>query len=155
MTSILQSQDMYHTGILVPDLEAAMDRMIAVGGYHWTAIQRAELPIRLASGDQVMRLHYAYSLEAPHIELVQEVPGTPWTAARNVATHHIGYFCDDLSATSTKLEEAGFAREATAVIDGEPGIFAFHLGPSGERIEIVARSVMGDFRERLKGMVTQ
>jgi hypothetical protein len=52
-----------------------------------------------------------------------------------------------------QLEEAGFVREATAVIDGEPAIFAFHIGPSGERIEVVDRQVMGDFEANLKQMV--
>jgi hypothetical protein len=152
MAAILQSADLYHMGVLVPDIEAAMGRMTAVAGYTWTTIQSAELPIRTASGDRVLRMQFAYSMEAPHIELVQEIPGTPWTAAPNVATHHLGYFCDDLEGTMAKLEEAGFVREATALIEGKPSIFAFHLGPSGERIEVVDRQVIGDFEANLKVM---
>jgi hypothetical protein len=146
----LNAADLYHTGIVVPDLEASMARMSEVAGYRWTEIQSAELPIRLADGETVLRLRYVYSLDAPHLELVQEIPGTPWTAAPHVATHHLGYFCDDVSTTSKRLVESGFALEACAVVDGTPSIFAYHLDPSGVRIEIVDRERIPDFAEYLR-----
>jgi hypothetical protein len=146
----LNAADLYHTGIVVPDLEASMAAMSEVAGYRWTEIQSAELPIRLADGETVLRLRYVYSLDAPHIELVQEIPGTPWTAAPHVATHHLGYFCDDVPTTSKRLAESGFALEACAVVDGTPSIFAYHLDPSGVRIEIVDRERIPDFAEYLR-----
>lgn len=142
----LRAADLYHTGIVVPDVEAAMARMSEVAGYGWTKPLSAELPIRMADGERVLTLRYAYSLDAPHIELVQEVPGTPWTATVHAATHHLGYFCDDVPATSKRLEAAGFALEACAVLNGNaPAVFAYHLAPTGERIEIVERALMPDF----------
>ncbi|MFD7205482.1 VOC family protein [Streptomyces sp. NPDC059893] len=150
--SPLRAADLYHTGIVVPDLAAAMERMTEVAGYRWTKPQTAELPIRLARGERVLILRYAYSLDAPHIELVQQLPGTPWTATARAATHHLGYFCDDLPATSKQLEAAGFALEACAVQGGVfPAFFAYHLAPTGERIEIVDRSLMPDFPASLRG----
>jgi hypothetical protein len=146
----LNAADLYHTGIVVPDLEASMAAMSEVAGYRWTEIQSAELPIRLADGETVLRLRYVYSLDAPHIELVQEIPGTPWMAAPHVATHHLGYFCDDVPTTSKRLAESGFALEACAVVDGTPSIFAYHLDPSGVRIEIVDRERIPDFAEYLR-----
>jgi hypothetical protein len=146
----LNAADLYHTGIVVPDLEASMARMSEVAGYRWTEIQSAELPIRLADGETVLRLRYVYSLDAPHLELVQEIPGTPWTAAPHVAAHHLGYFCDDVPTTSKRLVESGFAFEACAVVDGTPSIFAYHLDPSGVRIEIVDRERIPDFAEYLR-----
>jgi hypothetical protein len=142
----LRAADLYHTGIVVPDVEAAMARMSEVAGYRWTKPLSRELPIRMADGERVLTLRYAYSLDAPHIELIQEVPGTPWTATAHAAAHHLGYFCDDLPATSNGLEAAGFALEACAVTDGDaPSVFAYHLAPTGERIEIVDRALMPDF----------
>ena len=142
----LSAADLYHTGIVVPDLEASMARLGAVAGYRWTAVQSADLTIRFADSERVVPLRYAYSLDAPHLELVQEIPGTPWTAA----AHHLGYFCDDVPATSKLLEDLGFAAESRAVVDGTPALFAYHLDPSGVRIEIVDRALIPDFAEYLR-----
>ncbi|WP_328752275.1 hypothetical protein OHT57_42430 [Streptomyces sp. NBC_00285] len=38
--------------------------------------------------DHARYLRYAYSLDAPHLELVQEIPGTPWTATPARARPH-------------------------------------------------------------------
>ncbi|WP_284742364.1 VOC family protein [Amycolatopsis sp. RTGN1] len=137
----LSAADLYHTGIVVPDLEASIVRLGEVAGYRWTTIQAADLTIRTADAERVLPLRYAYSLDAPHIELVQEIPGTPWTAS----AHHLGYFCDDVPKTSKLLEEAGFAFEAGAVLDGVPAFFAYHLDRSGTRVEIVDRALIPDF----------
>ena len=144
MVNPLRAADLYHTGIVVPDLAASMAAMTELAGYRWTAVQAADLPVLLASGEQVVPLRYAYSLDAPYIELVQEVPGTPWVATPHAATHHLGYFCDDVTTTSKRLEECGFAREACAVVDGAPAIFAYHLDADGVRIEIVDRERIPD-----------
>lgn len=148
---LLRAADLYHTGLVVPDVEAAMARMSEIAGYRWAKIVSAELLIRMADGERVLNLRYAYSLDAPHIELVQEVPGTPWTATAHAAAHHLGYFCDDVPMTSRRLEAAGFALEACAVTDGTaPSLFAYHLAPTGERIEIVDRSLNPDFPASLQ-----
>lgn len=148
----LRAADLYHTGLVVPDVDAAMARMSEAAGYRWTRPESTEMPVRLADGgDQVLTLRYTYSLDAPHIELVQEIPGTPWTAPPRAAAHHLGYFCDDVRATSKRLEDAGFALEVCAVIDGTaPSVFAYHLAPTGERIEIVDRAVLPDWPAPLR-----
>lgn len=99
----------------------------------------------------MLTLRYVYSLDAPHIELVQEIPGTPWTAA----AHHVGYFCDDVPTTAKRLAESGFALEACAVVDGTPSLFAYVLDPSGVRIEIVNRELIPDFAEYLRARTPQ
>ncbi len=151
MSCPLAASDLYHTGIMVPDIEAYKVTMTEVAGYRWTETMTGELPVRLAEGVRVLRMRFAYSLDAPHIELVQEIPGTPWTAAPHAATHHLGYFCDDLVATIKLLEESGFALEACAVPEGAPAIFAYLLDPAGLRIEIVDRTRMSpDFDTYLR-----
>ncbi|MGW1786549.1 VOC family protein [Streptomyces sp. NPDC002143] len=150
MTPPLSATDLYHTGIVVPDIEAGKARMSEVAGYRWTDTMTADVQVRLADGEHTLRLRYAYSLDAPHIELVQEVPGTPWTAAERIATHHLGYFCDDVPTTSRRLEEAGFPLEACAIVDGAPAVFAYHLDPSGVRIEIVDRARIPDLDAYLR-----
>ncbi|MFI1357884.1 VOC family protein [Streptomyces sp. NPDC020898] len=150
MTPPISAADLYHTGIVVRDVDEWKARLTEVAGYRWTETMTAELPVRTADGVRVLPLCWTYSLDAPHIELTQEIPGTPWTATGHMATHHLGYFCDDLPKTSRRLEDAGFALEACAVADGEPTIFAYHLAPSGLRIEIVDRTRMPDFAAYLR-----
>ncbi|MER5436588.1 VOC family protein [Streptomyces sp. NPDC002588] len=150
MTPPLNATDLYHTGIVVPDIEAWKSRMSEVAGHRWTETMTGDLRVRLADGERPLRLRYAYSLDAPHIELVEEVPGTPWTAAERIATHHLGYFCDDVRKTSERLEEAGFPLEACAIVDGALSVFAYHLDPSGVRIEIVDRARIPDFDAYLR-----
>ncbi|WP_228538097.1 VOC family protein [Nocardia sp. XZ_19_231] len=128
--------------MVVRDLEAAKAQLTEAVGYRWDETRTYELPIRLFDGVRTLTLRYAYSLETPYVELVEEIPGTPWVAAPPlVATHHIGYLCDDLAAASEWLERAGYALEACAEVEGAMALFAYHLSASGVRIEIVDRSI--------------
>lgn len=142
----LRPEDFYHTGIIVPDLEAAMARLSALGGYRWINPVSYTLPFRTASGTQELTSTFVYSLQAPHLELVQEVPGTPWAAAPGNAIHHLGYWTDNLAETAQWLEDKGFAFEATA--DTAPpdlALFAYYVDAAGIRIEIVDRALFPDF----------
>lgn len=146
MSAILAAADLYHTGIVVTDLDAAMAKLSAAGGYEWTTPLTFSLPVRIGADDRTVEFRFTYSLQAPHLELVQEVPETIWTSAPANAAHHLGYFVDDVAARSGELEAAGFTREACALSDdGSPAAFAYHLDPMGIRIEIVERSLFGDF----------
>lgn len=46
----LRPEDFYHTGIIVPDLEAAMARLSALAGYRWITPVSYTLPFRTVSG---------------------------------------------------------------------------------------------------------
>lgn len=142
----LRPEDFYHTGIIVPDLEAAMARLSALGGYRWINPVSYTLPFRTASGTRELTSTFVYSLQAPHLELVQEVPGTPWAAAPGYAIHHLGYWTDNLAETAQWLEDNGFTFEATA--DTAPpdlALFAYYVDAAGTRIEIVDRALFPDF----------
>ncbi len=146
MAFALRPEDFYHTGIIVPDLEAAMARLTAVAGYRWITPMSYTLPFRTANGTQELTSTFVYSLQAPYVELITEVPGSPWTAAPGNAIHHLGYFTDNLADTAQALEDNGFIFEATA--DTSPGklaLFAYYVDTFGTRIEIVDRALFPDF----------
>ena len=67
----LRPQDFYHTGIIVPDLEAVMARLSALAGYRWITPVSYTLPFRTASGTQELTSTFVYSLQDPHLELIQ------------------------------------------------------------------------------------
>ena len=118
MAFALRPEDLYHTGIVVPDLDAAMARLSALAGYRWITPLSYTLPFRTATGTHELTSTIVYSLQSPHVELVQEVPGTPWTAAPGNSVHHLGYFTDNLAETARMLEDNGFTFEMTAAVSG-------------------------------------
>lgn len=142
----LRPEDFYHTGVVVPDLDAAMARLSALAGYRWITPLTYTLPFRSATGTRELTSTIVYSLQSPHIELLQEVPGTPWTAAPGNAVHHLGYFTDNLAETAEMLQRNGFTFEMTADVPGsELGLFAYYVDTFGTRIEIVDRALFPDF----------
>ena len=146
MASALRPEDFYHTGIIVPDLDTAMARLSALAGYRWITPLSYTLPFRTTAGVRELTSTIVYSVQSPHLELVQEVPGTPWTAAPGNSVHHVGYFTDDLADTARTLEANGFTFEATADVS-PPGLalFAYYVDAFGTRIEIVDRALFPDF----------
>ena len=146
MAFTLRPEDFYHTGIIVRDLNAAMARLSALAGYRWITPLSYSLPFRTATGTHELTSTFVYSLQAPHVELIQEVPGTPWTAAPGNAIHHLGYFTDSLAESARALEANGFTFEATAdTSPPELALFAYYVDASGTRIELVDRALFPDF----------
>jgi catechol 2,3-dioxygenase-like lactoylglutathione lyase family enzyme len=151
MTLPLNPADFYHTGMVVPDLGAAAKRLTDMAGYSWTTPAKGPVTIRTESGAQTVEMQFVYSLEAPHLELIEEVPDTPWVAASANAVHHLGYFTDDFDATATALQAQGYTVEMCHTTDGTaPSMFAYYLSPDGVRVEIVDRNIIGDFDAFLK-----
>ena len=142
----LRPEDFYHTGVIVPDLDAAMARLSALAGYRWISPVSYTLPFRTTSGTQEVTSTFVYSLQAPHVELIKEVRGTAWTAAPGNSIHHLGYWSDNLAESAKVLEHNGFTLEATA--DTAPpdlALFAYYVDAAGTRIEIVDRALFPDF----------
>lgn len=153
MTLALRPEDFYHTGIVVPDLDAAMARLTALAGYRWIKPMSYTLPFRTAAGVRELTSTIVYSLQSPHVELVQEVPDSPWTAAPGNAVHHLGYFSDNLVESARALEANGFTLEMTADTPGSDlALFAYYTDASGTRIEIVDRALFPDFPAFLQSM---
>jgi hypothetical protein len=146
MAFALQPKDFYHTGIVVPDLDAAMARLSALAGYRWITPLSYTLPFRTTAGVRELTSTIVYSVQSPYIELIQEVPGTPWTAAPGNSVHHVGYFTDNLVETARALESNGFTFEMTGEVPGsEFGMFAYYIDYFCTRIEIVDRALFPDF----------
>jgi hypothetical protein len=146
VSRVLRPEDFYHTGIVVPDLEGAMARLSALAGYRWINPLSYTLPFRTATGTRELTSTIVYSVQAPHVELVQEVPGSPWTSAPGNSVHHLGYFTDSLTDAAKILEDNGFAFEMTASVSGSDlALFAYYIDAFGTRIEIVDRALFPDF----------
>ena len=146
MAFALRPEDFYHTGIIVPDLESAMGRLSTLAGYQWITPLTYTLPFRTANGTRELTSTFVYSIQSPHVELIEEVPDSPWSAAPGNSVHHLGYFTDNLADTARMLEANGFTFEATAdVSPPDLALFAYYIDAFGTRIEIVDRALFPDF----------
>ncbi|BBZ66698.1 hypothetical protein MINS_21270 [Mycolicibacterium insubricum] len=140
----LLATDLYHVGIVVADIDSAATRLTEAAGYRWTRPVEATLSVTTVDGDYDVPFKFVYSRQAPHLELVQEVAGTIWTAPPGNATHHLGYWVDNLPATAARLEAAGYRQEARPT--GETlSAFAYYLDPAGVRVELVDRALFPDW----------
>ncbi|MET0896468.1 MAG: VOC family protein [Mycobacterium sp.] len=148
---MIPAGDCFHTGIIVDDLDSATARFTAVSGYEWTRPIEATVPVHTAGADFDLPLRFVYSLQAPHLELIQEVPDTLWSAPPGAPIHHLAYWVDDLDAAAAGLESAGFRLEARPSGD-QLTKFAYFVGPAGVRLEIVDRATIPDWAGFLEAM---
>ena len=136
---------LYHVGIVVPDIEVAQAHLADLLGITWGPVLHVDAyDVRAFDetggdgNDLVFPNTLCYSTEPPHLELVQEVPGSVWECNEHSNLHHIGVWTDALpedSATYSELRcplQLG-GRDA----DGALQQFAYHRDPLGVRIELV------------------
>ena len=132
--------ELYHVGIVVPDVEAAMAHFTELLGVEWGPVVATEaFDVRDADGnDLTLPNKLCYSTSPPYLELVLEQPGTVWVCNEHSNLHHIGYWTDALPADSGRftgtqcpLEICG--RDGTQT----PVQFAYHRDPLTVRFELV------------------
>lgn len=139
--------DFYHVGIVVPDIASAAEGLTKAAGYRWTRPVEYSLAVSTTAGEFELTNRFVYSVQAPHLELVQEVPGTIWSAT----AHHLGYWVDDLVTAAAQLEQSGFTQEARPA--GETlSKFAYYTDSAGIRIEIVDRALFPDWPGFIEAM---
>jgi hypothetical protein len=149
----LQSKDLFHTAIIVPDVDASAAELTRIAGLTWSPKLDVEAPLWTRDrGVQMRRMVAMYSVEAPHLELVTAVPGTLWDLTPR-AIHHLGYWSDDLVSESDALEARGLPRVAGAMNDGQLYGFAYHETSDGLLLELVDRAVFPDWDGFLRGEV--
>ncbi|HVM67574.1 MAG TPA: VOC family protein [Acidimicrobiales bacterium] len=143
----------FHVGIVVPRLEEALDHLGATLGLRWGAVTETELPFEGADGTRAaVPLRMVYSVEAPYVEVIEEVRGSPWECNPCSNLHHIGFWADGLAAchdhllgSACPLEAAGYAGDVV------PAMFAYHRDPLGVRVELVDAAARPSIEAALAG----
>jgi hypothetical protein len=145
---------LYHTGIIVDDLDEAMCTFGAALNLHWMPPLTATTPMRCPTGVEGREVRFTYGLEGPHhIELLEQIDPTPYlslTGGRYV--HHLGYYTADLAGSAAMLEEQGFKMELSGVGDsGEISRATFHHNPlsPGIWIELVSHEIADEIGGRM------
>jgi len=150
----LGSGDLFHMGVVVPDLDAAVRELGALLNLTWTDV--VETPVRQQRPhgleEYVMRVVYSTGT-APHLEVIEAIPDSLFALdpSRN-RLHHFGVWVDDVEAEGARLEALGMPRVSQLVRDdGGPPLITFHARPDGERLELCHASMRPGFDAWISG----
>jgi hypothetical protein len=139
---LLDPADLWHTGIVVDDLDAAKAELGEQLGLTWYE-GGASVRVTTDVGTSTETTAYALSKQGPHhVELGQSIPGTLWSASAPGHAHHLGYWVDDVVAASDRLLRHGSRRLASvAMTDDAPPMCAYHRTANGLIVEVVTREM--------------
>ena len=97
-----------------------------------------EAPTAMRTSDgtvATVNLRLVYSVDAPHLELIEAVPGSIWVLNTHSNIHHIGFWSDDLGGDLGRLHGGGCPLEVMGDSGGsEPLFWAYHSDRFGVRI---------------------
>ena len=138
---MIDYQRLFHVGIRVADIDAAMDEMGPTLGLTWATVQHnpAQRVWTPDGGAAEVPLTFVYSREGPqHVELLQGPVGTIWDGADDPGVHHVGLWVDDVAAETERCLAAGWRLAAAgAAPDDGYGGFTYVVPPSGPIVELV------------------
>lgn len=139
--------DMYHVGVVVPDVRAAMAQYGEALGFTWSPVGSSAFDVLVDGRRQEARVAATYSLEGPpYLELVEELSGGVW-AAGALGLQHVGLWTDDLEGSIARFDAAGLHGRVRHVPgEGQPALFSYHDGGAGLWWELVSTA----FRPRLE-----
>lgn len=135
----MRPSDLFHVGVVVDDAPGTRAWLSETAGFEWGDEVDVTLPVRLAGGEQEVRFQFAYSKDAPHLEVIQAVWGSPWEPVAGSGIHHLGHWSEDVADDVAVLVAAGWELEAIAGPEDAP-MFAYLRPPAGPRIELVPAS---------------
>lgn len=138
---VLDPRFLFHTGLVVDDLEAATASLSALAGYHWTSVMELEVAARTAQGVERFQQRFVLSIEEPRLELVEAIPGSVWVSNGANGAHHFGYWAeaDRIAQISKALAEAGLPVEVCNDYEADGQlVWVYHRGYGGVRIELLS-----------------
>lgn len=153
---MIDYQRVYHTGILVADLTAAMDAIGPALNLEWTDItEYPDMSVWTPAGITETTLRVAHSRQGPqHIELLQGSAGGFWDPAGREGAHHVGIWVDDMAEEAAALQSRGWL----PVLAAKPpeqgyGILAYFNPPgTGLFVELVHTSLLPRMSARWAGL---
>lgn len=126
----------YHIALVVDDLDEAMADLTRTIGLDWHEpfIGSSHLEVDGELVEAGPRLTFSRQ-GPPYLELLQRKPNTIWA---QTGLHHMGFWTDDVTTESARLESQDARLEASgAQPDGTRTSFCYHRTASGLRVELV------------------
>lgn len=150
---MIDYQRIYHVGVRVPDVDAAMAEMSAALGLTWATVQYfAERPVWTPErGLELVELTFTYSCEGPqHVELL--TGGSVWACGDQPGAHHVGVWCDDIAGETERCLSLGWTLAAAAKDPADGfGTFVYVVPPSGLIVELVSSAAQPRFEQWFAG----
>jgi hypothetical protein len=144
------SESLYHVGIVVPDLEVAKAHLTELLGLSWgNNVDIAGNAVRDGDGrDFEVPFRLCFSRQQPHIELIQELPGTIWECNDHSNLHHIGLWSDAIADDSAAFDRmrcplALCARHG----DVAPVQWAYHRDVLGFNLELIDAATKDEWQQ--------
>jgi hypothetical protein len=129
-----------HVGIVVPQLEAAVEALSEYIGVQWTETVEPMFPMHDdVHGTREVKLRIANSTLYPRLELIEALPDSPWALSEGagMVLHHLAFFAADLAEDSSNVAGPCPIEIAGAGPDGDiPTIFTYHVH-NGLRFELL------------------
>lgn len=125
----------YHVGIIVPEIDSAMEQVTAALGATWGRVQRRDVTLESPDGPVPVEVCFVYSLTGPpFLELIEQRPGTVF---ETLGLHHLGVWAETASDESARLDGLGWPRETVSLLpDGSWGGGLYHTGAGSLRVEL-------------------
>lgn len=150
---VLGNLDVHHVGVVVKDLDVAMEQISRDMAVTWAPVMERGQRIRTARGEvAVEHLRFTYSREGtPHIELVESREQRFWRPGPAGTLHHLGSFATDLVTESARLAAGGLPVEFGGGENERPLGFVYHVAAAAVRIELIDGSRKQSFDLWLAG----
>ena len=103
---MIDFKEIFHIGIRVPNIEAAMEEMGESLNVTWAElVENSSQGLWTPDdGQQSIPLKYVYSCEGDqHLELLEGQPGSFWDGNENPGVHHFGVWVDDVKVETERL----------------------------------------------------
>ena len=150
--SLTSYENLYHMGIVVPELGPAMEEMGEQLGFTWAPPRTFPVNVHEDGELRSYDVLATYSVEGPpYFELIEAIGEGVWSPAMAGGLHHIGVLAADPLAEIARLEEAGYEVEVQAV--SPEGIVTgptYLLNRYGVRVEVNGEAA----RDMVLGWVT-
>ena len=146
------SRSYYHVGIVVPEVEPAREHLTELLGIRWGPVmERGSVETFYGKNGEILNpLRLCYSLDEPHIELIQHTPGSMWELNEHSNLHHIGFWSDAIADDTLAMERVGCPMGVCFRDEhDQPAFFSHNRSPLGFWVEIVDVANRPSMRETM------
>jgi hypothetical protein len=128
-----------HIGIVVPQLEPALEALSRNLGVEWIGLFEPVLKMHdTERGTRDVALRIAVTTQYPRLEVIETIPDSPWAIdCSGMVLHHLAYFAADLADDSRRVAEPCPIEIAGVGAEGAiPETFTYHV-LNGLRFELL------------------
>jgi catechol 2,3-dioxygenase-like lactoylglutathione lyase family enzyme len=142
--------ELYHVGIVVPDIDEALESYTNAFGFRWTELRRSSQQDVMADGwRRTTEIRVCYSMDGPpYLELIEDVTGDVWGDSA-YGLNHTGYWTDDIASARDRLERSGLPALVFDASSDQPR-YTYHRAANGTWIELVSTGFRPRLLERVR-----